>query len=67
MARNEYGVEIYREFKEVPPPFSSLAVQDVPSENRVSPIPRRRNTIATPEVASTRNCGLINIWTRKAW
>jgi hypothetical protein len=60
------GVEAYREFKEVPLELRPLAVQDVVPDDRVSPTPRRRST-ASPDVPPTRNCGLINIWTQKAW
>jgi hypothetical protein len=61
------GIEVYREYNEVPPVFRSRAVQTVPPDDRVSPIPRRRGSEMTPDTESTRNCGLINIWTRRAW
>ncbi len=61
------GIEVYREYGEVPPVFRSRAVQTVPPDDRVSPIPRQRGTAMTPDTESTRNCGLINIWTRRAW
>jgi hypothetical protein len=60
------GVEVYREFKEVPRELRSLAIQDIVPDDRVSPTPRRRSS-ASPDVPPTRNCGLINIWTNKAW
>ena len=60
------GVEVYREFKEVPPELRSLATQNVVPDDRVSPTPRRRSA-ASPDVPPVRNCGLINIWTQKAW
>ena len=61
------GVEVYREFKEVPPVFRALAVQNVPPSDLPPPIPRRARTETIINVPATRNCGLVNIWTRKAW
>jgi hypothetical protein len=60
------GVEVYREFKEVPRELKPLAIQNIVPDDRVSPAPRRRS-MASPDVPPTRNCGLINIWTQKAW
>jgi hypothetical protein len=61
------GVEVYREFKEVPRELRTLAVQNILPDDRVAaPTPRRRSS-ASPDVPPSRNCGLINIWTHKAW
>jgi len=61
------GIEVYRDYGEVPPVFRSRAVQSVPPDDRTFPVPRRPGSEMTPDTESTRNCGLINIWTRKAW
>jgi hypothetical protein len=61
------GIEVYREFKEVPTVFKQFAYQ----ENAVPTLPpglsmgsRPLGGSAAPE---TRPCGLVNVWTRKAW
>jgi hypothetical protein len=61
------GIEVYRDYKEVPPVFRALAVQNVPPSDLPPPIPRRARTGTIIGVPETRNCGLINIWTVKAW
>lgn len=66
-AERVMGIEVYREYNEVPPVFRSRAVQVLPTDDRSSPIPRRRGSVMTPDTPPTRNCGLINIWTRRAW
>jgi hypothetical protein len=61
------GIEVYREFKEVPNVFKQFAYQ----ENAVPTLPPGLSMSSRPLGGNgspeTRPCGLVNVWTRKAW
>ena len=62
--RDIMGVEIYRQFSEVPEVFKHDAWPDDPSQRGVTPVRQigtRRNMSYMPA------CGLVNIWTKGAW
>ena len=59
------AIEVYREFKEVPPDFRLDAWPGQnPGGNRAAP---SRGLMGRRAQAEDRPCGLVSVWTRAAW
>jgi hypothetical protein len=63
------GIEVYREFSEVPVEFQHVAWEDRLDSRRVS-IGNMRVRQPVYYASSTQHgeaCGVVNVWTRRAW
>jgi hypothetical protein len=57
------GVEIYPQYRDVPPEFRNMAVQSLRPDREAQLPPA--TVVAEP--GRTKMCGIINVWTWRAW
>lgn len=57
------GVEVYPQYRDVPPEFRNLAIQSMRPDLAAQRIPAS----IVDEPGRAKSCGIINVWTWRAW